>query len=78
MSMLLCMVVTLSVLSADAENGQAERLYKNCTAPLGQKHPSTQVEKCQEPADAGSGTAERAGFEPTVGLLPRGFSKAVL
>lgn len=38
----------------------------------------TQVLKQQEPADAGSLSAERAGFEPTVGLLPRGFSKAVL
>lgn len=37
-----------------------------------------QPNKQQEPADAGSETAERAGFEPTVRFPLRGFSKAVL
>ncbi len=61
MSMLLSMAVTLVVISADAEKGLAEKLDKNWTVTLGQKHPSTQIEKCQEPALAGSETAERAG-----------------
>ena len=78
MSMLLSMAVTLALISGEAEKGHAEKLDKNWTVTLEQKHVSTQVEKCQEPADAGSGTAERAGFEPTVRFLLRGFSKAVL
>lgn len=60
--MWLSMALTLAVMSADVEKGQAEKLYKNWTASLDQKHLVTQVEKCQEPADAGSGTAERAGY----------------
>jgi hypothetical protein len=72
----ICLGLVLTTMTGVTDTER--NLDKSWTSPYGREAAVTQVQKQQEPADAGSRTAERAGFEPTVGLLPRGFSKAVL
>lgn len=63
MSMLLSMMATLALMNAGVEKDHAEKLDKNWTVALDQRHRSTQVDKCQEPAGAGSSIAERGEIQ---------------